>query len=323
MVKIFITGGAGYVGSALVPRLLEKGYDVVVYDWYIYGNVLSSHPRLTEIKGDIRDREKLIQSVKGCDILIHLACISNDPSYELDPDLGKSINHDGFYNVLDAARENNVRRFIYASSSSVYGVKSEPNVIETASLEPLTDYSTFKAECERILQDAKTDMEWVIVRPATICGYAPRLRLDLSVNILTIHALIHKKIKIFGGDQLRPNINMNDMVRVYELLIEAPSEKINHQIFNAGYQNLSIQKIAELVKSVINDPSIQFEVTPTNDHRSYHINSDKVKKVLGFETKYTVEDAIRSLVDAYNHGLIVDGMNNPLYYNIKTMQKLI
>ncbi|MFC1768260.1 NAD-dependent epimerase/dehydratase family protein [Nanoarchaeota archaeon] len=322
--KIFITGGAGYVGSALVPKLLEQGYEVVVYDWYIYGDVFKDikSDKLTEVKGDLRDKEKIVESAKGCDAVIHLACISNDPSYELNPDLGKSINYDGFFNVLEAAKVNNAKRFIYASSSSVYGIKEESNVTEDFSLEPLTDYSKFKVECERELAKLNSDMEWTIIRPATVCGYAPRLRLDLSVNILTINALINKKIRIFGGDQLRPNINIKDMVRIYQAVLEAPKEKVDHQTFNAGYQNLSIRRIAELVKEVYGNPEVEFVVEPTNDNRSYHINSDKIKNVLGFETKYDIQDAIKSIVDAYNDGLIVDGLNNPLYYNIKRMQEL-
>jgi len=324
--KVLITGGAGYVGSALVPSLLEKGYEVVVYDLYIYGDVfahLKSNQSLTEVKADIRDKEKLVAAAKGCDAFIHLACISNDPSYELDPALGKSINFDAFFNVLDAVKQNRIQRFIYASTSSVYGVKQEPNVTEDVLLEPLTDYSKFKVECEKALKE--TDMqgaEWVIVRPATVCGYAPRLRLDLSVNILTINALINKKIKVFGGDQLRPNINIKDMVRVYELFLEAPKEKIHQQTFNAGFQNLSIRKIAELVKETINDPAVTFEVTPSNDNRSYHINSDKLVKTLGFRMKFDIQDAVRTLKNAYAQGLIVNGLNNPLYHNIKRMEQL-
>ena len=323
--NVLITGGAGYVGSALVPNLLEKGYNVTVYDLYLYGDVfanLEAKSNLTEVKADIRDTKKLISATKDADVVMHLACISNDPSFELNPTLGKSINLNSFYNVLGAAEKNEVKRFIYASTSSVYGVKKEKNVVETTPAEPLTDYSKYKLECEKILfQSKKEGMEKVILRPATVCGYAPRLRLDLTVNILTINALINKKIKIFGGKQLRPNINMKDMVRAYELFLEAPAKKINNEIFNVGYQNKTVEEIAKIVKKVIGDDSIALEYVPTDDIRSYHVNSRKAKKVLGFEAKYTIEDAVQSLVDAYNAGRIVDGLNNPLYYNIKLMQK--
>jgi len=324
--NILITGGAGYVGSALVPSLLDKGYHVTVYDLYLYGDVfknIKNKKNLVEIKADIRDKQKLIDAAKNIDAIIHLACISNDPSYELDSDLGKSINYDAFQNVIEAAQINNVKRFIYASTSSVYGIKKEKNVRETAVCEPLTDYSKYKLECENILLNLEdTEMDRVVLRPATVCGYAQRLRLDLVVNILTIHALINKKIKVFGGEQLRPNINIKDRVRVYETLLTADSDKIDGEIFNAGYQNLPVKEIAELIKETIGDPSISLEYIPTDDIRSYHINSDKIKDTLGFEPKYTIEDGIKSIIDAYNQGLIEDGLNNPLYHNIKLMQSI-
>ena len=324
--NVLITGGAGYVGSALVPNLLEKGYNVTVYDLYLYGDVFShlkNHPNLNQIKADIRDKNKMIDAGKNIDAIIHLACISNDPSYELNPTIGKSINYDAFFNVLDAAKKNNVKRFIYSSSSSVYGIKNEKNVKEDTLAEPLTDYSKFKLECEKILLNFDgSDMERVVTRPATVCGFAPRLRLDLVVNILTIHALINKKIRIFGGKQLRPNINIKDMIRVYEALLSALGEQINGQVFNAGYQNLSVKKIAELIKDTIGDPSMVFETIPTDDIRSYHINSDKIRDALNFKPKYSIEDGIKSICEAYEAGLIKDGLNNPIYHNIKLMQKI-
>jgi nucleoside-diphosphate-sugar epimerase len=197
-------------------------------------------------------------------------------------------------------------------------------VVETSSCEPLTDYSKFKLECEKLLLDfgKKHDLEHVVVRPATVCGYAPRLRLDLVVNILAINALITGKIKIFGGKQLRPNINIKDMVRVYKLFLTAPREKINGEIFNAGYQNRSVEDLAQIVKDVVGDEKIAFEYVPTDDMRSYHIDSDKIKSVLGFTPKYTIEEGVQSLVDAYRNGRIVDGLSNPFYYNIKMMQKV-
>src|SRR3989338_8216882 len=287
--NIFITGGAGYVGSALVPTLLKKNYNVSVYDLYLYGDIFSdlkSNPNLNQIKGDIRDKKKLIETVKDADAIIHLACISNDPSFELNPTLGKSINFDAFFNVLDAAKENNVSRLIYASTSSVYGLKSEKNVVEDATLEPLTDYSKYKAECERVLQTGTFPFDWVIVRPATVCGYAKRLRLDLVVNIITINALVNHKIKVFAGTQLRPNINIRDMITVYELMLTAKKEEISSCVFNAGFQNLSLLEIASLVKEVYGKTDLQIQVEPTKDIRSYHINSDKIQNILGFRPRY-------------------------------------
>jgi len=325
--KVLVTGGAGYAGSALVPHLLKEGYNVKVYDLYIYGDVFSNlknNRKLTQIKGDIRDKEKFVKATQNVDAIIHLACISNDPSYELNPELGKSVNYDAFFNLIDAAKINDVKRFIYASTSSVYGLKEEKNVRETTSCTPLTDYSKYKLECEKVLMDfgQKHDIEHVVLRPATICGYAPRLRLDLVVNILTINALINKKIKIYGGKQLRPNINIKDIVRVYDLLLKSPKNKIHKQIFNAGYQNHSVEELAKIIKKVINDPQITFDYIPTDDIRSYHINSDKIKKELGFEPKYDIEEAVKTLVDAYKEGLIKDGLSNPFYYNIKMMQNI-
>ena len=324
--NIFITGGAGYVGSALVPALLKKNYNVSVYDLYLYGDIFSnlkSNPNLNQIKGDIRNKKKLIESAKNADAIIHLACISNDPSYELNPALGKSINYDAFFNILEAAKKNNVKRIIYASSSSVYGVKKEKNVTEETFPEPLTDYSKYKLECEKVLSNSNLNgLEYIIARPATVCGYAPRLRIDLTVNILTMNALINKKIKIFGGKQLRPNINIKDMAQAYEILLEAPGKKINREIFNIGYQNRTVEDIAKIVKKVINDDSVEFEYLPTTDTRSYHINSDKMKRILNFEPKYTLENAVQSLVEIYNNGLIKEGLSNPLYHNIKLMQQV-
>jgi len=322
---ILVTGGGGYVGSALVPALLAAGHEVRAYDLYLYGeDVLDSHPRLRKIKADLRDRKALVEAGQGCNAILHLACISNDPSFELNPQLGKSINLDAFDHVLESVRQAKPERFIYASSSSIYGVKSDPNVVEDTTPEPLTDYSKFKLECEVRLAKADLPPEtcWTIIRPATVCGYARRLRLDLVVNILTINALINGVIRVFGGPQLRPNIEIGDMVRAYQVLLEAPQEKVHRQAFNAGYHNLSLDEIALLVKKTIGDPKMEIRHEPTNDPRSYHVNSDKIARVLGFRAQNGLEVAIRSLVEAFRAGKIKDGLKNPLYHNIKRMQEL-
>jgi len=322
--KIFITGGAGYVGSLLVPSLLELGYMITVYDLMIYGeNVLQEHPNLTIIKGDIRNKEKLKWASAGADTLIHLACISNDPSFDLNPELGKSVNFDAFYNIIESCKDNKIKRLIMASSTSQYGIKPlNVEVTEDSSAEPITDYAKYKIECERLLQNTETgDLEYVFVRPATLCGYAPRLRLDLSVNILTINALINKKIKIFGGSQMRPALNIKDMVRFYELMLIAPKEKIHNQAFNVAYNNMTIQEIGNMVKNTIADENVIFEVTPSNDNRSYHVNCDKMKNILDFECKYGLDDAVLSIKKAYEEGLISDGLNNSFYFNIKRMKE--
>ena len=323
---ILVTGGAGYVGSALVPRLLDEGYRVKVLDLYLYGEAVfegvRSHEHLTEIKGDIRDQELLDQTIPGCDAIIHLACISNDPSFELNPELGRSINYDAFNGLVDQACEYGVGRFIYASSSSVYGVKEEENVTEDLSLTPLTDYSKYKAMCEEVLlKKQRTGFEVMVIRPATVCGYSPRLRLDLTVNILTNHAVNNRKITVFGGQQKRPNIHIQDMVEVYSQSLKWPSEKINGQVFNAGYHNHCVSDIAEMVKEEVG-PDVEIIHTETNDHRSYHISSGKIARVLGFTPKHSVQDAIGDLLTAFQDGHIQNSFDDSRYFNIKRMKEV-
>jgi len=323
MNKIFITGGAGYVGAVLVPHLLEKGYVVKVLDLMIYGeDALKKHHNLNAVKGDIRDQDLLKKLIPSHDAVIHLACISNDPSFELSPELGKSINLDAFRPLVDISKRSNVKRFFYASSSSVYGIKDEPNVHEEMVLEPLTDYSIFKAECEKILAEYQSDdFTTTTIRPATVCGYSPRQRLDVVVNILTNLAYHKREISIFGGDQLRPNIHIADMVEAYMVLLNAPKEKIAGQVFNAGYENQSVKKIAETVKNVVGY-DVKLITTPTDDNRSYHISSNKIKTELGFVTKHTIRDAVEDLCTAFEKGLLPNSLDDQMYFNIKRMQNL-
>ncbi len=322
--RVFVTGGAGYVGAVLVPKLLRKGYDVKVLDLFLYGeDVLDSvkdDPKLKKVKGDIRDRKLLEKEIPGYDTVIHLACISNDPSYELDPGLGKSINYDAFIHLVDVAKKAGVKKFVYASSSSVYGVKDVPDVTEDLPLEPLTDYSKYKALCEDILlKEATDDFIVSIVRPSTVCGYSPRLRLDLTVNILTNHAINKGEITVFGGEQMRPNLHIEDMTDFYAFLLEVPDEKIHKKIYNVGYENYKVKDIAQMVKKVI-DPALPIITTPSDDNRSYQVSSRKVKEALGYVPKRTIEDAILDLKKAFDAGKIPDSMTDMKYYNIKTMQ---
>ena len=323
MHKIFITGGAGYVGAVLVPHLLENGYVVTVLDLMIYGeNVLPSHPNLNAVKGDIRDQARLQKLLPGHDAVIHLACISNDPSFELNSDLGKSINLDAFRPLVEISKNSGVDRFIYASSSSVYGIKDEPNVHEEMVLEPLTDYSRFKADCEKILAEYQSDdFTTVTIRPATVCGYSPRQRLDVVVNILTNLAYHKREISVFGGDQLRPNIHIADMVEAYMVLLNADKEKIAGEVFNAGYENQSVTKIAETVKNVVGD-DVKLITTPSDDNRSYHISSQKIKDEIGFETTHTIQDAVEDLCAAFDKGLLPNSLEDEMYFNIKRMQNV-
>ena len=324
--RVLVTGGAGYVGSALVPKLIDAGYKVNVLDLYIYGDHIfgdySSSPHLTQIKGDLRDPTMVNQAVAGCDAVIHLACISNDPSYDLNPELGKSINYDAFQPLVRASKQAGVSRFIYASSSSVYGVKDEAEVTENLALEPLTDYSKFKAMCEDVLQREREDgFSVVTVRPSTVCGYAPRLRLDLAVNILTNHAVNNRKITVFGGRQMRPNIHIDDMVDLYIHLLSLPSRQIDGGVYNAGYENLSVLSIAELVKATL-ALDVEIDITPTDDNRSYHVSSKKIAEVLGFTASHTIKDAVCDLKKAFDSGLLPNSLEDERYFNIKRMQSL-
>ena len=321
MSKILITGGAGYVGSVLTPYLLNKGHKVTVIDLMIYGEeVLKKNKNLRIIKGDIRDRNLLEKELADHEIVIHLACISNDPSFELNPKLGKSINLDAFTPLVEISKKKLIKRFIYASSSSVYGVKSEKEVHENMSLEPLTDYSKYKIECESILQKYRSEnFTPIIIRPATVCGYSPRQRLDVVVNILTNLAYHKRKISVFGGDQLRPNIHIKDMAKAYDVLIDAKKSEVSGEIFNAGYENKTVLDLANTVKTVIGE-DVQLKSTPTDDNRSYHISSEKIKKVLGFESKYTISDAVTDLKIAFKKGLLPNSLHDDKYFNIKRMQ---
>jgi nucleoside-diphosphate-sugar epimerase len=323
--RVLVTGGAGYVGSNLVPKLLAAGYEVSVLDLYLYGDVFAdrkSDPRLTEVKGDLRNAADVARAVAGCDAVIHLACISNDPSFDLDPTLGRSINFDCFRPLVKASKDAGVRRFIYASSSSVYGIKTDMDVTEELPLEPLTDYSKYKAMCEEVLeQERQPGFVCVTLRPATVCGYAPRLRLDLTVNILTNHAINNGRITVFGGDQLRPNIHVDDMTDLYLKLLESPDEVIDGKIWNAGYHNLKVSTIAEMVKAEVG-PKVDIVVTPTDDHRSYHVSSEKIRKELGFSAQRSVKDAIVDLRAAFSAGKVPNSMTDDRYYNIKRMQSL-
>ena len=325
---ILVTGGGGYVGSVLVPLLLEAGYKVRVLDLFIYGQQVfdgipvDHRPNLELIAGDLRDTALLKKSLPGCDAVIHLACISNDPSFELDPSLGRSINYDAFMPLVDIARDSGARRFIYASSSSVYGVKEEQNVTEDLPREPLTDYSRFKAMCEDELEKRRAPgFTTLTLRPATVCGWSPRLRLDLSVNILTNHAVNKNKITVFGGAQLRPNFHVRDCAELYVKCLALPAEQIDGKVFNAGYQNLSLDAIADKVRDIVGS-HVEIVHKPTDDNRSYHISSEKILRELGYSPRFTIEDAIRELVEAFRAGKIPDSFTNPLFFNIKRMQEI-
>lgn len=322
MRKILVTGGLGYVGCVLVQELLKQGYLVNVIDLGIYGINLNKNRNLKLFIGDIRDQKLFQESVKDCDTVIHLACISNDPSFDLNPELGKSINLDAFRPILEISKKEGVSRFVYASSSSVYGIKDEENVDETFSLEPLTDYSKYKAECEKILNEYQIpNFTTTILRPATVCGYSPRQRFDLVVNILTNLAYNRGSITVFGGSQLRPNIHIKDMVNAYLQIIETDEHKINGQTFNVGFQNMPVLEIANLVKNSFNR-NINISVEETDDNRSYHISSKKIENQLNFKIKYTVNDAIKDIIESFEKNKFKNSLENENYFNIKKMNSI-
>jgi nucleoside-diphosphate-sugar epimerase len=329
MRHVLVTGGAGYVGCVLAPSLLDRGYAVTVYDILYFGaDGLPQHPKLRVIPGDIRDTARLSRAFDGVDAVLHLACISNDPSFELDEGLSRSINFDCFEPMVQAAKAAGVKRFVYCSSSSVYGVSDSPDVTEEHPLVPLTHYNRFKGMCEPLLFRHQTpEFVGVVIRPATVCGYSPRMRLDLSVNILTNLAINNGKITVFGGAQLRPNLHIKDMARAYDALLTAPDDKVAGQIFNCGYQNLSIARIAEIVRDVVSQEfpekgRVAIETTPSNDPRSYHINSDKIRRTLGYEPRFTVEDAVRDLCAAFRDGRLPNSLADERYFNVRRMKAI-
>jgi len=328
MKHVVVTGGAGYVGSLLCPQLLELGYKVTAFDICYFGDEFLPHgnPNFRLVRGDIRDFGALTNVFKGADVAINLACISNDASFELDESLSTSVNLDAFEPMVLAAKNAGVRRFIYASSSSVYGVSDQPNVTENHPLVPLTLYNKYKGMCEPLLfRHMSDDFVCTVIRPATLCGYAPRQRLDLSVNILTNLAVNTGKITVFGGSQLRPNLHIQDMCDAYKLFIEIDPAKIQGEIFNCGYENQTIADLALVVRRVVGSEfpelgEIEITTTPSNDNRSYHINSDKIRRVTGFQPRHSVDDAVRGLCAAFKNGLLPRSIDDDRYFNVRTLK---
>ena len=330
MKNILVIGGAGYCGSILVPQLLDEGHKVTVFDIMWYGNEFLPHDNsnLTLVQGDVREVAKVAEACEGQDTVLHLACISNDASFDLDEALSTSVNLDAFEPVVIAAKSAGVNRFVFASSSSVYGVSEQPNVTEKHPLLPVSLYNKFKGMCEPLLfKHTDENFVGVVYRPATVCGYGPRQRLDVSVNILTNHAVNKGKITVFGGEQLRPNLHIQEYADVCKLLMSAPSEKVANEVFNVGFQNMSIMDIAKTVKKVVEETypdmgDIPIVVTESDDKRSYHINSDKIKNALGFVPKYSVEDAVRDLCKAFAEGKLPGSFDDDQYFNIRTMKAI-
>ena len=309
--NILLTGGCGYVGTVLTKKLLDEGHNVTVVDIMWFGNFLPEHKNLKVVKEDIRNADKI--PMEDVDAVLHLANVANDPCSDLNPKLSWEVNALATKFLVERAINNGVKQFIYASSGSVYGVKEEPEVTEDLPLVPISDYNKTKMISERVLLSYQDKIAIQIVRPATVCGVSPRMRLDLSVNMLTMQALVNKKITVFGGKQTRPNINLKDMIRVYLHFLEQGGKL--QGIYNAGFENISILDIAE---RVVEKVPAEIIVTESNDPRSYRLSSKKLLAT-GFEQKYTVDDAIKEVIEAYQSGTLKDEEG---CYNIKTMKKL-
>ncbi len=329
MKKVLVTGGAGYKGCVLVPKLLAAGYAVAVYDLMLFGaDGLVKHPNLTVIKGDIRDIPAYTAALQGVDSVIHLACISNDPSFELDEALSRTINFDCFEPMVVASKQAGVRRFFYISSSSVYGVSDAPDVTEEHPLVPLTLYNKYKSLCEPLLfKHQSPDFVCVTLRPATVCGYSPRMRFDLTINILTNHAVNKGVITVFGGTQKRPNIHVDDVTELYVKMLEYPDALVAGETFNVGYENFTVAQLAQFVKTVVEQEfpakaPIQVTTTPSNDNRSYHVSSRKIFEKLGWKPRLTIEDAVRGLCQAFKDGRFKDTMTDESFVNVKVVKKL-
>ncbi len=312
MSRILVTGGCGFVGSSLVNHLLESGHKIIVVDTEWFGNYLKSHENLTCLKQDVRDVDTI--PFEGIESIIHLANIANDPGVELNPTLSWEVNVLATQQLANKARLYGVKQFIYASSGSVYGVKEEENVTEDLELVPISVYNKTKMVAERVLLSYEDDFKVHCVRPATVCGWSPRMRLDVSVNMFTWQALRNKEMTVFGGNQVRPNIHIDDMVNVYDHFLTNPH--IKSGCYNAGFENISILEIAEMIKKKMQGTKIT--ITASNDPRSYRQNSDKLLQT-GFKQKYSVENAIDDIIQIFEDGKLDEGDN---CFTVKWMKHL-
>ncbi len=316
--QILVTGGCGYVGSILVPKLAHR-YHVTAVDSMLFGNHLQPMTNLTVVEGDIRDIELMLSLLSTTTDIIHLASIANDPSSDLDPAITKAVNRDAVEQLVGAAKECGVRRFINASSSAVYGVKEEESVTEDLSLEPITLYAQLKAESEKIVASTASDgFTTVSIRSATVCGVSPRMRFDVIVNVMAKTAIVDGVITVHGGDQYRPNIPIKDITELYALHVDLPDDKINGKVFNVGSTNYTVKDIAEMVQEETG-AVIKMDTNVT-DNRSYRISSEKIKRELGFEPRKTIRQAIKDIKQAFDRGRFADPNSN-IYYNVRAMKE--
>ena len=309
--KILVTGGCGYKGSVLIPKLLKDGHNILSVDTNWFGDNLKENNLLKKIKCDIRDIDKI--PMQGIDTIVHLANIANDPAVELNQSLSWEVNVLASQQLVDKAVRNGVQKIIYASSGSVYGIKEELNVTEDLSLLPISTYNKTKMVAERVLLSYKDKLDVICIRPATVCGFSPRMRLDVSVNMLTYQALKNKEITVFGGDQTRPNIHIEDMVDVYRHFLN--TKGLESGCYNAGFENITILEIAKMVTKKINSKIV---ITESNDPRSYRQDSSKLIKT-GFSPRYSVDKAIDDIIEAYNSSKIDDSEKS---YTVKWMKKM-
>lgn len=314
-----ICGGGGFVGTLLTPRMLSLGHEVRVLDTFWFGDFLPAHARLAKVRGDMRDGALVDRVLQGVDTVIQLACLSNDPMSDLDAGLTRAINYDACADVIRRAKAAGVRRFVYASSASVYGVREEADITEDMRLEPITLYSRYKAEIEQVLFEAASeDFTTVAVRNSTVSGFSPRMRLDVIIPIFVMHALKRKLITIEGGTQLRPLIHMQDLLDLYVLLLDASHDGIQQQAFNISGDNYRVMDVAKMVQARI---PCELTVTAFTDPRSYHVNTDKARRILGYETKRTIESAIEEVREAFARGAIDD--SDSRCYNMRHMKRLL
>ncbi len=310
--KIFVSGACGYKGTVLVPKLLMLGHEVRAFDIMWFGNFLQPHENLEVIEGDVRNIDSI--RLDDVDVIIHLASIANDPCGDLNPKLTWEVSGLATMQLADKARREGVEHFIYASSGSVYGVKEEEQVTEELTLNPISEYNKTKMVAERVLLSYQDDMLVQIVRPATVCGFSPRMRLDVSVNLLTMQSLTNKKITVFGGQQVRPNIHIEDITDVYLHLLKI--RDVASGVFNAGFENLKILEIAEMASKY--NPS-EIVITDSNDPRSYRINSDKLLAT-GFSPSRNVEMAVNELITKFSAGEL---KNEKRFHNLHWMQETV
>ncbi|MCE9613316.1 MAG: SDR family oxidoreductase [Lentisphaerae bacterium] len=324
--RVAVTGGAGYVGSVLVPELLARGHTVKVIDTFAYGrytlDAATASPRYHAHEMDIRDGARVREALRGVDAVIHLAAVANDQSYDLDPDHGRAVNLDAFAPLVQAAIDGGARRFIYASSSSVYGSTDE-DATEDFPTAPLTGYAASKLGCEQYLLDQTGRLEGVIVRPAALCGCSPRMRFDLTINILTLNALVNRVIRVFGGKQYRSHLHVRDMAAAYIGLLDADSAAVDGEIFNASDENCTVADAARRVAAVLATRGVTIDLVPHVDARSYRISAAKLARTLGFTPSRHLEDAVREVEQAWEAGTYDQPLTNPLYANERfTAQRL-